>query len=47
MGSKKGDAVIPLGNIILGVSLTLAYLLIAAIQANVEELILRNKAIHV
>lgn len=31
----------------MGVFLTLAYLMIASVQANTEELILRNKAIHV
>ena len=38
---------IPTSSVILGVALTLTYLMIAAVQANTEELILRNKAIHV
>jgi hypothetical protein len=46
VGGSSGNE-IPTANIILGVSLTLIYLLIAAVQANTEELILRNKAIHV
>lgn len=34
-------------NIILGVALNIIYLMIVAVQSNTEELILRNKAIHV
>ena len=45
-GGGSGDD-IPTSNIILGVILTLSYLMIVAVQSNTEELILRNKAIHV
>ena len=47
MGSEGGGDEYDPSNVLTGITMTMIYLVIAAVQANTEELILRTKAINV
>lgn len=47
LGTQSENSKYTTSNLILGIILDIGYLLVSSLQSNIEELILRKKAVHV